>query len=195
MSRSLALVSVLVASTLAACNRSPAPAASRDPKPVIVTSASAPSAPAANVPVAVTSAPSAAPAPKPTQVAAPKPADAPVRVKRLVLAKNVKDRAPVDAAETFSLDEVEKLYAFVELDNPERGASRVFVTFEKERGPSFGQVELSVGPSARWRTWAWTKGVKKPGVYFAVVKSADGRVLAKQRFEVTSQIRPVSTPW
>jgi hypothetical protein len=113
-------------------------------------------------------------------------ADAPVKVKRLVLAKGVKDRKPVDPGASFEASENERIYAFVEVENPERAPSHVFVTFEKEGGARFGKVELEVGSSSRWRTWAWTRGARKPGNYVAVVRDSKGKVLAREKFEVVA---------
>ncbi|MEZ4293476.1 MAG: DUF2914 domain-containing protein [Polyangiaceae bacterium] len=114
--------------------------------------------------------------------------DAPLRVRRLVVAEGVERgrREPVGAASSFKASDVDKLYAFVEIENPNRADSEVFVTFEPDgEGPSQGQVTLDVGAAPRWRTWAYTRGVKKAGSWAAVVRSADGTVLARTPFEVT----------
>lgn len=125
------------------------------------------------------------PAAKPVKVAVK---DAPIRVRRLVVAEGVErgTREPVRPAATFKASSVDKLYAFVEVENPEKGESEVFVTFEpQDNTASQGQVSLRVGASPRWRTWAYTRGVKKAGSWAAVVRSKDGTVLARTPFEVT----------
>ena len=114
--------------------------------------------------------------------------DAPLKVKRLVLADDIarERREPVGEKASFKAAELDKIYAFVEVENPTKSESEVFVTFEPQGdGASQGQVSLRVGASSRWRTWAYTRGVKKAGAWAAVVRSADGKVLAKTPFEVT----------
>lgn len=128
-----------------------------------------------------------------TASAAEKPAkakasDAPLKVKRLALATSVdrSKRAPVGESATFKASDIEKLYAFVEVENPDKEESEVFVTFEPEdAGASQGQVALKVGSAARWRTWAFTRNAKRPGKWAAIVRSSDGTVLARTPFEVT----------
>jgi hypothetical protein len=132
-----------------------------------------------------TAAVSAKPSAKPVKVVV---ADAPLKVRRLVVAEGIErgKREPVGAAASFKVKDMDKLYAFVEVENPEKAESEVFVTFEpQDNGTSQGQVSLHVGASPRWRTWAYTRGVKKTGSWAAVVRSADGTVLARTPFEVT----------
>lgn len=162
------------------------------PVPADVSKAPATATAAAVAPAAASQAPVAA-SPK----AADKPAarqakasaaDAPLKVRRLVVAEGVErgKREPVGAGSSFKVADVDKLYAFVEVENPEKAESEVFVTFEPEdNGASQGQVSLRVGASPRWRTWAFTRGVKKAGSWAAVVRSQDGKVLARTPFEVT----------
>ena len=106
-----------------------------------------------------------------------------LRVKRLVVARGVKNREPLDAGPTIALDG-KPVYAFVELANGSAHDGEVVVTFE--RGPvSRGHVELSVpAGSARWRTWGMTRGIQTPGAWVAVVRTAGGDELARAPFEV-----------
>lgn len=168
--------------TPAAC----VPAPSDAGKLQVAASAQA-AAPAAAAPatVAAPSKPAEKPSAKPVRVIV---ADAPLEVRRLVVAEGVErgKREPVGAAASFKVGDIDKLYAFVEVENPERAESEVIVTFEPEDGGAAqGQVSLGVGASPRWRTWAYTRGVKKAGSWAAVVRSADGKVLARTPFEVT----------
>jgi hypothetical protein len=113
--------------------------------------------------------------------------DAELRIKRLVVAKGVEGREPVGAADDFVLDETEQVYAFVEVHNVDSAESEIFVTFEPERGPARGHVRLRVGPTPRWRTWAYTRGVRTPGTWAAVVRGGDGEPLARTTFVVRSR--------
>lgn len=110
-----------------------------------------------------------------------------LRVSRLVVARGVEAREPVGSASSFSRSETSRLYAFVELANPEKAESEILVTFEPEQGDARGHVRLHVGASPRWRTWAATRTVQQPGAWFAVVRTAhDGKELARVPFEITS---------
>ena len=120
--------------------------------------------------------------------------DAKLEVKRLVLAKSVSGRAPVGAGERFVVGEQERIYAFVELANAGQSPSEISVSFEREGGPSFGDVKLDVGAAPRWRTWAFTRQAKKAGTYVATVRNARGVVLAKQSFAVEAAPAKASAP-
>jgi len=128
-------------------------------------------------------APSAAGDP-PHPTPAPEPQLTDLKIRRLVLARDVEAREPVGAADAFDLGEVDKLYAFVEVGNHDAVESEIVVTFEPERGPACGHVRLRVGASPRWRTWAYTRGVRQPGKWTAVVRDAAGELLARKSFEV-----------
>jgi Protein of unknown function (DUF2914) len=133
-----------------------------------------PSAPAPSTPAVAPQGSRAAPA-----------AEAKISVKRLVLARGVKDREPVDPGTTFKSD-ARKVYAFVEIENRGRTPGEIVVEFEPPGGGvSHGDVTLAVGPAARWRTWAYTRTASTAGTWTAVVKDKKGDVLARAPFEVT----------
>ncbi|WP_437571331.1 DUF2914 domain-containing protein [Sorangium sp. So ce542] len=109
-----------------------------------------------------------------------------LKVKRLVLAEGVKDREPVAPGTTFRAPETERLYAFLEIENRGDAEGEVTVAFvPPDGGAPVGNVTLGVGPSPRWRTWAFTRGVRKAGEWTAVVRSETGEELARAPFEVT----------
>lgn len=175
--------------------RAPVACVSSSPEAAAAPASAAPAV--AATPGAVASSTAAAPAAKPAEKAASakaseKPAkaaaDVPLKVKRLVVAEGIErsKREPVNAKASFNATSSDKIYAFVEVENPTKSESEVFVTFEPQgAGASQGQVSLHVGSSARWRTWAFTRGAKKAGSWAAVVRSTDGTVLARTPFEVT----------
>ncbi|WP_437781472.1 DUF2914 domain-containing protein [Sorangium sp. So ce1097] len=160
------------------------PAAAERPEPVVAAAAPA-SAPAAAV--------AAPPAPEPApSVAGGKERKekargaAELKVKRLVLAGGVKDREPVAAGTTFRTPETERLYAFLEIENRSDVEGEVTVSFvPPDGGAPVGNVTLGVGPSPRWRTWAFTRGARRVGEWTAVVRSETGEELARAPFEVT----------
>jgi hypothetical protein len=109
-----------------------------------------------------------------------------LKVKRLVVAQGVEKREPIDSATKFKLAEIDRLYAFVEVENGSREEGEVVVEFEPPGGGApTGNVRLDVGSSPRWRTWAYTRAARKVGAWTAVVKTTDGEVLARTPFEVT----------
>jgi hypothetical protein len=170
------------------------------PQPAPCAIAPAPSVAAAppSTPAPAAPAPAASSALGPAASAHPgavaRPADkasadaARVVVKRLVVARGVerKDREPVDPGTTFHAADLGKLYAFVELDNAAGLPSEIVVAFEPPEGPALGNVRLAIGASPHWRTWAFTRAARKAGTWTAVVKSADGQVLARAPFDIVS---------
>lgn len=109
-----------------------------------------------------------------------------LRVRRLVLSEGVEGREPVGASRAFQRGDLQKIYAFVEVENPERLPGEVVVTFESPDGLAVGNVRLDVGAAPRWRTWAFSRAVDREGEWTAVVRDAEGRVLAREPFSVTS---------
>ncbi|XXT20689.1 DUF2914 domain-containing protein [Sorangium sp. So ce429] len=169
-----------------------------DARPPAPAAAASPAATQCPEPVAVAAAPAAPPA---ATVTAPAPAAiaagikerkekargaAELKVKRLVVAAGVKDREPVAPGTTFRAPETERLYAFIELENRSDVEGEVTVAFvPPDGGAPVGNVTLGVGPSPRWRTWAFTRGARKAGEWTAVVRSETGEELARAPFEVT----------
>jgi hypothetical protein len=113
--------------------------------------------------------------------------DADLYVKRLVIARGVKAREPVDAATVFPKSEVKRIYAFVEVGNRDRTSSEVFVSFRPKGGKERGRIRLRVGASPRWRTWAYTALAKEVGEWEAVVRDAKGEIIGTQTFTVTEK--------
>ncbi|WP_437654077.1 DUF2914 domain-containing protein [Sorangium sp. So ce1182] len=169
-----------------------------DARPPAPAAAACPAATQCPEPVAVAAAPAAPPA---ATVTAPAPAAtaagvkerkekargaAELKVKRLVVAAGVKDREPVAPGTTFRAPETERLYAFIELENRSEAEGEITVAFvPPDGGAPVGNVTLGVGPSPRWRTWAFTRGARKAGEWTAVVRSGTGEELARAPFEVT----------
>jgi hypothetical protein len=105
-------------------------------------------------------------------------------VKRLVLSRTVKGREPGVALAQVAAGS-DQLYAFVEVDNRSIDDGAIVISFEK-KGTQTGNIELKVPANqTRWRTWGWTRGVREPGQWSVVVRSAGGRELARTAFEAT----------
>ncbi|MDQ3032778.1 MAG: DUF2914 domain-containing protein [Myxococcota bacterium] len=126
-------------------------------------------------------------APAPVVIApAPTPGIAEVRVRRLVVTRGIEAREPIDSIDELDVaEELDRVYAFVELANDGDGDGTVTVTFEREGGPTTGVVDLEAPARAgRWRTWAFTRGIDREGAWSAVVRDDGGRVLARHDFDV-----------
>jgi hypothetical protein len=154
--------------------------------------ASPPTATATATPTATATATPTAPAtaPAPTLSLAPAPSPSPsprhatsLRVDRLVIARGVESREPLGADTVFSSGE-KRLFAFVEVDNPEHVPGDLRVQFVAPGGEAEAPIDLAVGESPRWRTWAFTRHARAPGTWKAVVRDERGRVLASTEFDV-----------
>ena len=82
-------------------------------------------------------------------------------VKRLVLAHGIDGREPQDASATFKSSD-DRVYAFIELDNPGKVGGAISVIFEPPSGPPVAEVPLTVGETFRFRTWAFTRKARTP---------------------------------
>jgi hypothetical protein len=162
---------------------SPQPVASVTLQPVAaVTPASA--APAGNAALAAVAAPaslaSATVKRTPVHVGESK-----VLVKRFVVATGVQDREPLTSGDALPADG-SAIYAFAELANPVGDSENVRITFERKGGTErVGDVTLPVpANTSRHRTWAFTRFVRAPGVWEAVLWSESGTELSRTSFEV-----------
>lgn len=101
------------------------------------------------------------------------------------MATGVRDREPVVSSEPLPSDGT-AIYAFAELVNPDGESENVRVTFERKGGKErVGDVTLPVpGKVSRHRTWAFTRFVRAPGVWEAVLWSESGTELGRTSFEV-----------
>jgi Protein of unknown function (DUF2914) len=106
-------------------------------------------------------------------------------VQRLVVTTGVKDREPVGLGSPLLADG-SAIYAFVELANPVGPSEKVRITFERKGGQEpVGNVTLPVPSSTpRHRTWAFTRFIRTPGQWDAVLSSETGVELARTSFEV-----------
>ncbi|CAN5924272.1 hypothetical protein BH11MYX4_BH11MYX4_34100 [soil metagenome] len=105
-------------------------------------------------------------------------------VKRLVLAHGIDRHEPQDASGTFKSSD-DRVYAFIELENPGKLGGAISVVFEPPSGPPVAEIPLSVGETSRFRTWAFTRKARTAGEWTVVVRDGEHRVLARQTFTVT----------
>ncbi|HEY8091734.1 MAG TPA: DUF2914 domain-containing protein [Polyangiaceae bacterium] len=170
----------LLASAASACSKAPLPApltcapVAAAPGPVPAVKPSASTLPA--TPLA------AAPAPDPKPASVPRHATD-LHVERLVVARGVEGREPQGADTLFSTDE-KRVFAFLEVDNPERAPGQLEVQFVAPDGKAQPPIDVSVGDAPRWRTWAFTRQAKTPGTWKAIVRNERGHVVASTEFDV-----------
>ena len=177
----------LFALVLSACEQTPIPS---DPVARSTADASAPGPAIAASPVPAT-APLPTPATAQTAVPPSPRGEGPVaseratalRVDRLVVARGVVNREPQGADTLFARDE-KRVFAFVEIDNPEHAPGDVEVQFVAPDGVAQPAVDVAVGPSPRWRTWAFTRHARTPGTWKAIVRDQRGHLLASTEFQV-----------
>ena len=125
------------------------------------------------------------PEPEPNPYAPSIDEDAPVGVRRIVIAGGVENREPVGAADEFALGQSNRTYVFVEALNHTDEEGPLHVTFEPEGGEITGHVTLHIPANAtRWRTWAYTRHIYTPGRWRAVIRDDLGSVVAERAFEV-----------
>lgn len=108
-------------------------------------------------------------------------------VKRFVVGSGVKDREPLLSEEPL-VGNGAPIYAFAEVSNVDGESENVRVTFERRGGRErVGDVSLPVPRNVtRHRTWAFTRFIRVPGVWEAVLWSETGVELSRTSFEVTA---------
>ncbi|WP_437994875.1 DUF2914 domain-containing protein [Sorangium sp. So ce185] len=109
-----------------------------------------------------------------------------LQVMRLVVAKGIAGREPLEPATSFASAEIERLYAFVELSNKDRAASEITVVFTPPDGGAPLRIPLAVGAERRFRTWAATRKARAAGLWSVAVNDAAGKELARASFTITT---------
>ncbi len=132
--------------------------------------------------VTIPEAPSVAP-PTPAREE-PAPIARELRVRRMTLTSGVEGREPIDELTAVEGSSPQPVYVFVDLANA-GDAMDIEVMLEHEDGARVGFVELHVPAHvARWRTWAISRNVTRPGRWTAIVRDASGTVLEQRELVV-----------
>ena len=118
-----------------------------------------------------------------TNVAARDATQKEVGVSRLVLAHGIEGHEPQQPSTTFKTRD-DRVYAFVEVENPTKTGARIEVVFEPPHGPALAPIALEIGDSPRFRTWAFTRQAHEAGEWDVVVRDEKGRLLAHETFTV-----------
>ena len=85
------------------------------------------------------------------------------------------EMASAVSSSTFKAND-DRVYAFVEVENPTKTDGTIHVVFEPPTGPALAEIPLKVGETARFRTWAFTRKAHAPGEWAVVVR--DGTELS-----------------
>jgi len=129
--------------------------------------------------------------PAPAAAPAVEPGEQPVAheggffIDSLVVARGVEQRQPVDPGTSFTAPEPIRLYAFVNVVNPERVDGELTVTWLAPDGKERGRVVLAFPEQPRWRTWSYYSHIGRPGRWEAIVRTADGQELGRAPFDIT----------
>ncbi|MGD8607085.1 MAG: DUF2914 domain-containing protein [Myxococcales bacterium] len=107
-----------------------------------------------------------------------------LRIERLVTASEVRGREPAVVSSVFGNGEG-KIYAFIEASNSSEEDRSLIVHFIGPGGQVSGGIELEVPASApRWRTWAFTRHAKSPGIWHVEIRDGEGALVGVVPFEV-----------
>jgi hypothetical protein len=107
-----------------------------------------------------------------------------ITIQRLITAPAVEHREPVAASSVFGR-EGETVYAFVDISNESAEEKTLMVHFIGPQEQVGGGIELRIPPAVpRWRTWAYTKHAKQPGLWRVEIRGVDGTLLGALPFEV-----------
>lgn len=115
-----------------------------------------------------------------------------LRVHRIVLARGVVNRTPVDPADRFTFGPDDRLYTWVEVENAGADTAELVFTWIPPQGAARGGQTLDVPSARRWRTWAFTRQARTPGEWTAEVRTTDGQLLARQTFTVEAPEAPAN---
>ena len=107
-----------------------------------------------------------------------------VSLSELTLSKGIEERNPVDSGTRFRLGEFERIYAFLNVKNPEGAADELTVAWAPVDGRERGAVNVKIGAQKTWRTWAFSKIIKKVGKWQVVVRNSAGTLIGRAQFEI-----------
>lgn len=109
-----------------------------------------------------------------------------ITIERLITATAIENREPIASSSVFRNHD-EMIYAFLDVRNDAESEKTLMVHFIGPDGRVSGGIELHIPASVpRWRTWAYTKHARKPGLWRVEIRSVDGSLLGALPFEVES---------
>lgn len=152
-----------------------------------------PNVPQGDTPVGLLEVPGMDRAPPNAPPPAPEPSTGPeilaggaVTLNRFVICKDVRDREPVEPANSFPRERDGQVWVYLDASNAGDRPQTVTVSFESVDRPGSAPppVTLEVGPGPRYRTWARASTWRPAGTYRVVVRDAAGVPLARGTFRI-----------
>jgi len=114
-------------------------------------------------------------------------------VHRVEIATSVVEREPVTDVPVHAGED--RVYAFLDVANDSSAPAELVVTFERSGSTPVGLVSLTVPANQpRWRTWAFTRGIRTPGEWTVRVRTASGAEVVARQFEVKPPSAVASDP-
>jgi hypothetical protein len=109
-----------------------------------------------------------------------------LQLTELLVAEGIESREPINPNNRFVIDSFERLYAFIKVKNPEKTPDEITVGWAplQEDIHEQGTVVVSIGEQKKWRTWAFTKTIRKTGKWQVIVRNRDGEIIGRASFEV-----------
>ena len=105
-------------------------------------------------------------------------------IRRFATTAEIDGREPVAPTAVFDSG-VERIYAFFDISNESDEAQSLLVYFIGPNAKASGGIELEIPASVpRWRTWAYTRHAKQPGLWRVEVRDLDGELVGALPFEV-----------
>mgnify|MGYP001812336322 FL=1 len=105
-------------------------------------------------------------------------------IRRFATTAEIDEREPVAPTAVFDSG-VERIYAFFDISNESDEAQSLLVYFVGPNAKVSGGIELEIPASVpRWRTWAYTRHAKQPGLWRVEVRDLDGELIGALPFEV-----------
>lgn len=105
-------------------------------------------------------------------------------LQRFVTTSTIEGREPTGADAVFQAN-VERVYAFIEARNESSSPKTLLVYFLGPGEKVSGGIELEIPASVpRWRTWAYTRHAKEPGLWRVEVRDLNGALVGALPFEI-----------
>jgi hypothetical protein len=105
-------------------------------------------------------------------------------IQRFVTTSSVEKREPTGAGAVFRSSD-DRVYAFIEASNESSSPKTLLVHFLGPEDEVSGGIELEIPASVpRWRTWAYTRHAKAPGLWRVEIRDADGALIGALPFEI-----------
>ena len=108
-----------------------------------------------------------------------------VMLNSIILARGVDKREPVEPGIQFTMGDGQKIYVILDVKNETGEDAMLTVSWKMpESDREIGKTELTVKSAKSWRTWSFTRWAKKTGTWEAIVRNAEGEIIARAPFRI-----------